>query len=201
MTVRPYVRARSEASQSTEARVLAAAEELIEAGEFHRATVADLAERAGVARATVFQRFQSKLGVLLALATRCSGGPELRAVREAFALEDPRAAVPAVVAASAIFWERQGFILQTLKAVAALEPGAIAVIDDQRAEQSTLCAALAKRLHRDKSLRAGLTPAVAGPTLHVITSVESFLELRRHGGLSLESTRAILTELAGTLLA
>jgi hypothetical protein len=39
-----------------------------------------------VARATVFSRFGSKLGVLEALSERCAGGPEMRAVREAQAL-------------------------------------------------------------------------------------------------------------------
>jgi hypothetical protein len=37
--------------------------------------------------------------------------------------------------------------------------------------------------------------------LHMLTSVESFLELRRHGGLSLDATRAALTELTQSLLA
>jgi AcrR family transcriptional regulator len=201
VALRPYARPRSSGSLDTEARVLAAAEELIHQGEFHRATVTELAERAGVARATVFGRFQSKLGVLLALATRCSGGPELRAVHDAFAVEDPREAVRALVAASTRFWERQGFILQTLKAIAELEPGAVAVIDDQRKDQASRCAALAKRLHRAGALRPGLTPAVAGPALHMLTSVEAFLELRRHGGVGLEATAATLTDLALALLA
>jgi AcrR family transcriptional regulator len=200
VTVRRYRRPRSAASLDTEGRVLAAAEALIHEGKFHAATVTDLAARAGVARATVFQRFQSKLGVLLALATRCSGGPELRAVRDAFGVKDARAAVPAVVAASCDFWERQGFILVTLKAIAALEPGAIALIDSQRAEQSGACAALARRLHRENALRPELSAAVAGCTLHMLTSAEAFLELRGHGGLSLEQTRATLSALTQSLL-
>ena len=56
----------------------------------------------------------------------------MRAIREAVAMEDPAEAVLATVAASAEHWERQGHILLTLKAVSELEPGAIALVDDQR---------------------------------------------------------------------
>lgn len=201
MAVRRYARLPPAAPLPTEARVLAAAEALILDGEFHRATVTDLARKAGVARATVFGRFKSKLGVLEALSTRCAGGAEMRAIRDAFAVEDARAAVSALVAASCAFWERQGHILTTLKAVAELEPGVVPIIDAQRRDQASSCAALARRLHKAGALRRGLTPHVAGPMLHALTSVETFLELRRHGGLGLDTTRAALTDAARGLLA
>ena len=56
-------------------RVLEAAERLIREDAFHSATMDELAEAAGVSRATVFNRFGSKLGVLQALFTRCHGEP------------------------------------------------------------------------------------------------------------------------------
>lgn len=200
MAVRPYARQRAEVAPATEARILSTAEEMIRAGTFHHATVAELAKRAEVARATVFGRFGSKLGVLEALATRCAGGPEIQGVRNAFALDDPREAVVAVVAASCVFWERQGHILVTLKAMAELEPGVIPMIDAQRGDQSSSIAKLVRRLDRAGALREGLRPVAATPLLHMITSAESFLELRRHGGLGLEATRTALIDLAVTLL-
>ena len=115
-------------------------------GDFAQATVADLADRAGVARATVFSRFGSKLGVLETLAVRCSGGPTMRAIYDAVAVEDAVASLRALVIAACDHWELQGHILLTLKAVAELEPGAIDLIDNQRKEQrarwSTSLAAL-----------------------------------------------------------
>jgi hypothetical protein len=54
-----------------------------------RRPMKDLARRAGVSRATVFSRFGSKLGVLEALTVRCAGGPEMRAIKSALAIEDP----------------------------------------------------------------------------------------------------------------
>ncbi len=44
--------------------MLVAAERLIREGSFHTATMDELATAAGVSRATVFNRFGSKLGVL-----------------------------------------------------------------------------------------------------------------------------------------
>jgi AcrR family transcriptional regulator len=179
----------------TRDRVMEAAEELILSGTFAQATVTELADRAGVSRATVFSRFGSKLGVLEALAVRCAGGPQMRAIREAVALEDPAEAVRAIVVASAEHWERQGHILLTLKAVAELEPGAMEMIDDQRRDQRDSMERLARGLEREGRLRE-LTRPQAAAALHMITSVESFMELRRNAGLSLAAVKRVLGEMA-----
>src|SRR5580765_8687350 len=105
MAPRRYVShtGRNVAAQTVE-RVLDAAVDLVAEDAFHTATMDDLARRAGVARATVFSRFGSKLGVLEALSLRCAGGPEMRAIREAQALEDPVAAVDALLLAGCDLW-------------------------------------------------------------------------------------------------
>src|SRR5262249_7888653 len=100
MPGRRYTSSRGSASSArTMQRVLDAAAGLVEEDAFHTATMDDLARRAGVARATVFSRFGSKLGVLEALSLRCAGGPEMRAVREAQAVEDPGGRVNALLLA------------------------------------------------------------------------------------------------------
>ena len=175
-------------------RVLEAAEELIMSGDFAQATVADLADKAGVARATVFSRFGSKLGVLETLAVRCSGGPTMRAIYDAVAVEDPVASLRALVIAACDHWELQGHILLTLKAVAELEPGAIDLIDNQRKEQRGSMEHIARGLGRQGRLR-DLTAAQAASALHLVTSVESFMELRRNAGLSLAATKKVLMAL------
>jgi AcrR family transcriptional regulator len=179
----------------TRDRVLEAAEELILAGEFSQATVTELAEKADVSRATVFSRFGSKLGVVQALSVRCAGGPEMRAIREAIALPDPAAAVRAAISASCELWELQGHILLTLKAIAELEPGAIDLIDEQRRDQRESITRIVRGLEREGRLR-GVQRDQAVGALHMITSVESFMELRRNAGLSLPATKRVLTTLA-----
>src|SRR5262249_55374396 len=81
-------------SARTTERVLDAAAGLVAEDAFHTATMDDVARRAGVARATVFSRFGSKLGVLEALSLRCAGGPEMRAIREAQAIAHPPPPLP-----------------------------------------------------------------------------------------------------------
>jgi AcrR family transcriptional regulator len=70
----------------------------------------DLARRAGVSRARVFARFGSKLGVLEALSLRCAGRPEMRALRDAQGVEDPVAAVDALLDAGCDLWEKEGYM-------------------------------------------------------------------------------------------
>jgi len=180
-------------------QILAAAEELILGGGFAQATVTDLAERAGVARATVFSRFGSKLGVLQALAVRCSGGPQMQAIRAAVALDDADRILPELIDATAEHWEVQGHILRTMKAVAELEPEARALVEDQRRDQRESIETVVATLRR-----GGRTSELSRPrliaALHLVTSLEAFMELRRDAGLSLPATKEVLARTAEGLL-
>lgn len=192
-------RPRARGADSVE-RVLGAAERLIREGTFHLATMDELAATAGVSRATVFNRFGSKLGVLQALFTRGMEGPEMDAIREALAIGDPLAALEAAIEASCAIWESQAFVHEQLQAIVVLEPDASVLVDRQREEQRAELQALAKRLSRAGRLCPGLTEARATATLHMLTSLESFLWLRREYGLSLRQTRETIVELARALL-
>jgi AcrR family transcriptional regulator len=187
-------------SSVTRQRVLDATEELIVDGGFAPATVADLADRAGVSRATVFSHFGSKFGILEALAVRCAGGPQMQAIRAAVALDDADAVLPAIVAASCEQWERQGHILLTLKAVAELEAAANALVEDQRRDQRECMERIVATLDRGGRLGSLSRPQLAA-ALHLVTSVESFMELRRNAGLSLAATKGVLTTMAEGLVA
>jgi AcrR family transcriptional regulator len=198
MATRPYARRRTNAKSVDS--VLDAAERLIRAGEFHSTTVEALAEEAGISRATVFNRFGSKLGVLEALVERCFTGPEMRAIKQALELEDPVAALEATIEASCAIWEARGFIVEHLYAIVVLEPGAAVLINEVEADQRSDLHGLTRRLARADRLRPGLGEARATATLHLLTSLETFLRLRRAYGLSLRQTRETIAELALTLL-
>jgi AcrR family transcriptional regulator len=196
---RPVTQRRGIDASVSRQRILDATEALVLDGGFAQATVSELADRAGVSRATVFSQFGSKLGVLEALAVRCAGGPTMRAIREAVALDDAERIVPALIDATCDHWERQGHILLTLKAVTELEPGAIALIDEQREDQRTSIETVVRTLRRGG--RGGDLPATQlVAALHMATSVESFMELRRNAGLSLKATKAVLQRTAAGLL-
>jgi AcrR family transcriptional regulator len=201
MAPRRYGSGRGSATSArTTERVLDAAADLVAEDAFHTATMDDLARRAGVARATVFSRFGSKLGVLEALSQRCAGGPEMRAVREAQRVADPVAAVEALLVAGCDLWEKEGYIMVQLKAIVVLEPDASAIIDAQRDDQRNGMEALARGLHRAGRLRKGWTVPRAAAALHVMTSVETFMLLRRDHRLSLAQAKQTVLELSRTVI-
>jgi AcrR family transcriptional regulator len=200
MAMRPYTRGRRRESSESVDRVLEAAERMIKEDAFHAATMDELAAAAGVSRATVFNRFGSKLGVLEALFTRGMEGPEMEAIQAALALEDPIAALDAVVGAGCAIWEVCGYVVQQLQAVAVLEPAAAALVDQQQDQQRAELQDLTRRLAKADKLRPGLGQARAAATLHMLTSLESFLWLRQGYGMSLRQTRETLAELARTVL-
>jgi AcrR family transcriptional regulator len=201
MATRSYTAARRRDSAATIERVLEAAERLIAEDAFHSATMDELAAVAGVSRATVFNRFGTKLGVLEALAARCAEGPEMQAIKDSLEIEDPVASLEAVIDAACAIWEAQGFIHEQLKAIVVLEPAAAAIIERHTRDQRADLEGLARRLARAGLLRPRLSETRAAATLHMLTSLESFLRLRREYGLSLRQTRETITELARTLLA
>jgi AcrR family transcriptional regulator len=200
MAMRPYTAARRRDSAASIDRVLEATERLIKDGTFHAATMDELAAAAGVSRATVFNRFGSKLGVLEALFRRGMEGPEMAAIWEALELEDPVAALDAVVDAGCTIWEAYGYVHLQLQSVAVLEPEAASLVDEQREVQRAGLQGLTRRLAKADRLRPGLSEARATATLHMVTSLESFLWLRQSYGMSLRQTRETLAELARTLL-
>jgi AcrR family transcriptional regulator len=196
--VRPYS-ASSRPAQSAE-RVLDAADALVRDGAFHLATMEEIARSAGVSRATVFTRFGSKLGVLEALNRRCEEGPEMAGLHAALGREDPADALDATIAATCVLWENQGALLEQLKAIVVLEPGASTLIAAQRADQRAALTHLVAGLARRPGLRPGLTKPRAVATLHMLTSLESYRELRRDGRVSQAQARETIAALAHTLL-
>jgi AcrR family transcriptional regulator len=181
-------------------RVLEAAEDLIRENAFHTATMDELAAAAGVSRATVFNRFGSKLGVLQTLFRRGMESPEMQAIWDALAIEDPVESLEKTIDASCAIWEVCGYVVEQLQAIVVLEPDASALIEEQEVEQREALQDLAKRLGRAGRLRPRLSEARAAAVLHTLTSLETFLWLRREYELSPRQTRETLTELARSLL-
>src|SRR5262245_32111098 len=197
MPSRRYTSTRGSASSArTTERVLEAAAGLVAEDAFHTATMDDLARRAGVARATVFSRFGSKLGVLEALSRRCAGGAEMRALREAQGVQDPVAAVDALLRACCDLWEKEGDIMVQLKAILVLEPDASEIIDAQYDDQRRGMERLARGLQQAGRLRKGWSVSRATAALHALTSVETFMLLRRDHGLPLAKVKQTIVELS-----
>jgi hypothetical protein len=105
-----------------------------------------------------------------------------------------------VIEASCAIWEAHGSIMEQLQAIVILEPEASAMVEQQKDEQRADLQGLTRRLARGDRLRPGLGEARVSATLHMLTSLETFLWLRREYGLSVRQTRDTTAELAHQLL-
>ena len=200
MATRRYAKPASARSGDTAARVLDAADALVRSGSFHTATVDDLAERAGVARATVFAKFGSRLGVLDALYARCASSSESEALRMALDIEDPLEALAAAIPAGCRSWEAWGALHQHLRAIVVLEAEVRPLVERQRRFHHEALYSIARRLDQRGLLRERLTPERAAVAMHMLTGLEAFIELRHDGKLSLDQTIETIDELVHALL-
>jgi AcrR family transcriptional regulator len=174
---RPYTARRSSTPAPSRAKVLEAVHELLAARRFHTSTVEDVADRAGVSRATIYQQFGSRLGLVDAMCETFDANPELLALRAAVGDLPPLEALDAFVAHAAAFWSSEEPVLLQLYGVAAVDPAAAALVDRQRSDRRSELERLLARL-RPKDAKRVLA------LLLVVTSFETYEELRRHAGLA-----------------
>jgi AcrR family transcriptional regulator len=197
-TVRPRARG---ATVRTRERVVAAVRELLQEGMFHEATVEQVAARAGVSRATLYQHFGSRLGLVDAICETFDANPELVAVREAVRDRDIGAALDRSIAHTVAFWASEEPVLEPLYGAAAIDSAARDLVARQRADRRAELGYLLERLEDAGRLRPELSSAEALGVLLVLTSFETFQELRRLAGLEERDVIATLQGSARALLA
>jgi AcrR family transcriptional regulator len=164
-------------------RVLGAVKELLEAGTFHASTVEEVAARAGVSRATLYQHFGSRLGLVDAMCELMAANPLLTALRET---DDPGEFLARVTE----FWASEERLLAQLYGAAAIDPAARAFVERQRRD----------RYGELRRLLAG-RDADAVAAFAVISSFEAYLELRRGSSRSKREVVRTLQAMADRLLA
>jgi AcrR family transcriptional regulator len=182
MPARSYPAGRgTERSAATRRKITDAVAELMAEGAFHASTVEQVADRAGISRATLYQHFGSRLDLIDGICERFDATPALLAIRRVIDLPDPEAAVAETIANVVLFWSAEDPILAQLYGVAAIDPAAREFVRRQRADRREEMTRLARRLARDGWLRAGIGAADALALLMVLTSYETFCELRLDG--------------------
>ena len=164
-----YSTRRHRRSAVTRERIVATVRELLAEGAFHESTVEEVAARAGVSRATLYQHVGSRLGLVDAMCESFDTNPALVALRTE---DDPDAFVAGVVA----FWASEEKVLAQLYGAAAVDPAAAALVDRQTRDRHGEL----RRLLRAHEVDDRRTLA----QLAVLTSFETFVELRRRAGLS-----------------
>ena len=187
-------RRRPERTERTRERIVNAVHELLDEGTFHESTVEQVASRAGVSRATLYQHFNSRLELVDAICDTLAFNPALLAIREAVGLPDVEEALHELFVNTVRFWSSEDRVLSQLYGVVAVDPAAQAFVDRQYDDRRGEVTRLARRLKRK-----GLSERSAFATLMLLTSYDTFRELRRAGLGDHEATRK-LEDSARTLL-
>ena len=123
MSPRPYRSPGREASAAeTRARILAAARALLSEGEVAGFTVEAVAARADVARATVYNQFGSKRGLVEALSDDLAGRGGMGRLHEAVNAGDPRQGVRRLIEVFTDFWASDPQVIRRLRALTLIDP-------------------------------------------------------------------------------
>lgn len=169
MSPRPYQLGRRQADiDEGRRRILDAARDLLaESTHYAAFTIDAVAQRADVARATVYDQFRSKTGLLEALCDALAERGGMAELSRAFAASDPDDALRLLVTAFTRFWGTDRLVMRRLRALAALEPNVAGVITarDERRRQ-----ALKTLLDRRDDV---VDPAHALRIAHVLASFET----------------------------
>ncbi len=198
-TVRAYRARNRQAGEKTQRRIKAAVRELLEEGSFHESTMEEVAARAGVSRATVYQHFHSRLDLVDAICDTFAENPALTELRGTVELPDPREALAETIRLTVRFWASEDAVLRELYGVAAIDPAARDLVARQRADRRGEMAKLARHLDAHAALRPGTDEAAALASLMVLTSYSAFRELREEG-LDEGAIASALQRSAGQLL-
>src|SRR5213082_579572 len=98
-TSRAYrTRQRPQRAQQTRERITSAVRELLAEGTFHESTVEEVADRAGIARATLYQHFGSRLELVDAICDTFDENPALLTLRKVVEHADPDVALADTIA-------------------------------------------------------------------------------------------------------
>lgn len=149
MSPRPYqLGRRQEASDETRDKVLAAARALLVAPDgYARFTIDAVARQAGVARMTVYHRFQSKPGLLEALCDTLAMQGGIAQLAEAFQLPDAQAALARFLAVLGNFYGTDRLLMRRLHGLSALDPDFAQVLDIRNERRREGLRVLVRRLH------------------------------------------------------
>ncbi len=198
---RPYRLGRREASvEGTRERVIESAREVFSEAGFYRASLDDVAKRAGVARATVYYQFKSKFGLLeAAIDGTLSDAPRER-LTAALERPEPVEAMRQYTREICKFWAHDHVFYRNVIGLAAVDPEAAKAVDQYDYRRREPLVWLAKRLHDQGALRASVTQKQAVDTIWLLTSFRSFDHLFSRCSLSVRKSSAMLESLADGIL-
>src|SRR3954466_2917256 len=192
MPARAYrAQRRPERAEATRERIMSAVRELLDEGSFHESTVEEVADRAGISRATLYQHFGSRLELVDGICDSFAVNPALLRIRDTVELADPDEALAETIAATVRFWSSEDGILSQLYGVIAVDQAAQELDHRQRNDRRGEMQRLVRHLRNLERLRKGVSEPRGLALLMVLTSYESFRELRQAGVSDRELTKTL----------
>lgn len=177
MSPRPYQAGprRQQATQATRSRIIEAARELLAHPGAQSFSVDAVAERADVARMTVYYQFKSKGGLLEALFEDFAARANMRDLRKAFMQPEPDKSVSTLVDVFCHLWETQRPVLRRLTALAMLDPEVEKALSERGGRRREALTQLIARAERARK------PEQIVDAIHVLTSFETYDALAAAG--------------------
>jgi AcrR family transcriptional regulator len=194
MSPRPYQkRTREAATAETRARIVDAARALLTdaSGELNF-TIDAVAQRADVARMTVYYQFDSKRGLLEALFDDLAQRGQMNELRKAFTVADPKTALDRFIETFVRFWSADRMIIRRLNALAALDAEVDQALRERGSWRREGLTVLVQRLK-------GAQDDTLVDVLHLLTSFEAYDSLATPTRKATDVI-AILQSLARTIL-
>jgi AcrR family transcriptional regulator len=185
---------RQAATQATRARIVAAARELLGDPSTAAFSIDAVAERADVARMTVYYQFKSKGKLLEALFDDFGERANMSDLRKAFREPDPARSIALLVEQFCHLWKSEGALLPTLNAMAALDPEVDRALQERGSWRREALREIVGRAHRGRADAAEIVDL-----LHVLTSFETY-DMLVAGGRSHKNIVAMLQRAAAAML-
>jgi AcrR family transcriptional regulator len=198
MATRKYEqKLRAESAEETRRRILDAVFDRLREAPTEPLSLDKVAQRAKVARSTIYTVFGSRTGLLDAFADELFARSGLAELTAAVAHEDVREHLRGGVAAASRMFAAGRDMFRVLFSMDQLEPGSVgATVERMAEERAGGMAHLASRLAEAGVLRPDVSVEEATHLLWVVTSFESFDMLYTARGCSLEETIDLLTAMA-----
>jgi AcrR family transcriptional regulator len=192
--------ARAEAVGQTRERILAAARDLFVAGDVERVTVDEIAAGADVARATVYQRFGSKLGVVEGLVEDLERRAGLQELVDVVEHHPPDGLVRAVTVTGCRYWATDPDLVRTVTALGRLQPEVAGMLAAHDSGRLRILERMVERLDAGGALSPGCPPAVALDVLWLTTSFDAYDLLATGRGLAPEAVAELLAAVVAARL-
>ena len=165
----------------TRQRIMDAVRELLADGRFQEATVAEVAERAGVSRATLYQHFGTRLGLVDAICETLADNPALVALRRAPERESAAEMLQYFLRETVRFWASERAIHRHLYGLAVIDTAAADFVERQRRDRRGEVERVVTALSGIGALDPAPTPTRAAATLMLLCSFPAYDELREAG--------------------